>query len=200
MKNAYFGARNLHIAPMKDESALTYDTPVSVPGTISIGMEPQTSSDPAYADDGVWVENSADNGFDITLTNFDMETDPTIRELYARMVGYDLDDKNRLLYRADKQPEPFALLCEEEATSTQGRRKCLLKCTAEKPSQNAETTTDSRTLAQNEITIHARPVVLANGIKLSGYTDYPGSTTYDDFFDAVSTSVTLPTTPSTPTE
>ena len=200
MKNAYFGARNLHIAPMKDESALTYDTPVSVPGTISIGMEPQTSSDPAYADDGVWVENSADNGFDITLTNFDMETDLTIRELYARMVGYDLDDKNRLLYRADKQPEPFALLCEEEATSTQGRRKCLLKCTAEKPSQNAETTTDSRTLAQNEITIHARPVVLANGIKLSGYTDYPGSTTYDDFFDAVSTSVTLPTTPSTPTE
>lgn len=187
MRNIYFNVKNLHIALIKDLEACTYEKPVPVPGTTQVSATPQTSSSPEYADGEVWVESNTDNGQDVTITNYDLETDPALRAVYAAITGYALDATGRLIWVADKAPQPFAMLCEEDAEVTAGRRKCWLRCVAEKPGQAAQTNTDSRTVSTTELTVHCRPLTLPTGTVSTGYVSYPGTEGFETFFDLVDT-------------
>ena len=62
LRNGFFGVKNSHIAVLKDEDAFTYETPVKIPGTVEIKMEPSVETNTSYADNEPWIDKTQDNG------------------------------------------------------------------------------------------------------------------------------------------
>ena len=66
-----YGIKNCYYAKVTSTGAdgtLTYDTPVALPGAVSIALSAQGSSDPFYADNVVYWKGTANNGYEGDLT------------------------------------------------------------------------------------------------------------------------------------
>lgn len=186
MKQGFFGVKNTHIAIMTDEDALTYATPIHIPGTVSISADKEINTDTSYADNEVWIDSQVDNGFTGSITFFDTVSTVELRELFAELTGYEVDSHGRVIGVTNKAPKPFALMCERPGSRV-GQRRCWMKCQLTKPNMEAETQEDSPEIAELEYEFTARPVTLENGVQLAHYDDYSDTDTYSAFFNAVVT-------------
>lgn len=191
-RNGYFGVKNSHIAKMTDETALEYDAPVHVPGTVNIKLEVTSNSASPHADNEVWLDKDQDNGGTGSMVFYDIESDLAIRELIADITGYGLAATGEVLELADKVPPFFAFMCEQPG-HTMGKRSCKYKCKAGKPSYEFKTTEDTPEIAQVEIPFTYRPVTLKNGTRMSGFSSFEGLASYKDFFKAVNTELAVKT-------
>lgn len=187
-RNGFFGVKNSHIALMKDEDAFTYDKPVHVPGTVEIKMEPSRETETSYGDNEPWIKKTQDNGGTGTMSFLDTESTPELRKLFADMVGFDIDDKGRVLGTSDKEPKPFAFMCEQPG-HVMGRRRCLYKCLIAAPSLDAKTIEDKPDITQLDYDFSWQPVTLPTGWRGSHYDSFSDIEGYDEFFDEVDTAV-----------
>lgn len=188
MRNGYFGVRNSHIAICNDEEKLTYEKPVHIAGTVEISMEPSVESGTSHADNSVWLEEQQDNGGSGTMSFYDTESTPELRQLIADLVGYEITKDGRTNMKANKKPKPFAFMCEQPG-HVLGRRRCLLMCQLSKPKLDMKTTEDSPEITQLDYPFTWKPIVPPGGTeddRTSGYDSFTGVTGYDKFFDAVS--------------
>lgn len=184
-KNGYFGVKNAHFAPVKDEDQLTYETPVHVAGTVQISMETSVESATSYADNEPWIEAQQDNGGSGTMSFLDTESTPELRALIARLVGYTIAADGRTILSADKKPEPFAFMCEQPG-HVSGRKRCLLMCQLSKPKLDMSTNQNSPEITQLDYPFTWKPVTLPESkIRTSGYDSFTGLADYEDFFKAV---------------
>ena len=193
-RNGYFGVKNSHIALCTDTEKFTYEDPVHIAGTVEIKLDASVESADSYADNDTWLSSQKDNGGSGTLSVYDIEN-VTTRKLIADILGYELDANGRMLLSADKDPVPFAYMCEQPG-SAYGKRKCLLMCKAKKPSTDAKTQEDKPEITQIDIAFEWKVVRLPNGWRGSGYNDYVGTKTYEDFFSKVDTALVASTTTS----
>lgn len=200
MRQGFFGVKNAHIALLTDEDELTYETPVHIPGTVEIQADPEVNDDPSYADNEVWIRHQVDNGFTGTFSCFDTESTAELRALFAKLTGYAIDTNGRVLGLTDREPQPFAFMCEQPGSVT-GKRRCFLKCQFKKPSMDAATQEDSPEITQLDYEFTAFPVTITHTtgegasavtteMRMSFYDDYSGSATYNNFFNAVVTDFT----------
>ena len=188
-KNGFFGVKNAYFALVTDEDALEYATPVHVAGTVSISMEPSVETATSYADNEVWLDKQQDNGGSGTMSFYDTEGTPELRQLIADMVGFTIAADGRTILSADKTPKKFAFMCEQPGHVT-GRRRCLLMCQLSKPTQEMSTTQDTPEITQLDYPFTWRPVTLPESkIRTSGYDSFSGVAGYDDFFKAVDTAL-----------
>ncbi|WP_130811405.1 major tail protein [Olsenella sp. Marseille-P4559] len=188
-RNGYFGVRNSHIAICTDEDKLTYKKPVHIPGTVEISMEPSVESGTSHADNDVWLDEQQDNGGSGTMSFFDTEGTPEMRQLIADLVGYEITKDGRTNLKANKKPKPFAFMCEQPG-HVLGRRRCLLMCQLSKPSLDMKTTEDSPEITQLDYPFTWKPIVPPGGTsddRTSGYDSFTGLADYATFFDAVKT-------------
>lgn len=86
-RNGFFGVKNSHIAIFKDEDEFTYETPVKVPGTVEIKMEPSVETNTSYADNEPWIDKTQDNGGSGTISFYDTESTTELRKLFADLLG-----------------------------------------------------------------------------------------------------------------
>lgn len=191
-RNGYFGVKNTHIALCTDTEKLTYDVPTHIPGTVEVKLDPSVESADSYADNETWLSSQKDNGGSGTLSVYDIEN-PTTRALVSKIIGYQVDAGGRMLLSAEEDPVPFAFMCEQPG-SAYGKRKCLYMCKAKKPSTDAKTQEDKPDITQIDIEFEWKPVTLSSGWRGTGYNDYFGTKTYDDFFEKVDTALVPATT------
>ncbi|MRX82256.1 major tail protein [Eggerthella guodeyinii] len=191
-RNGFFGVKNAHFAPMTDEDALTYDTPVPVAGTVEIKMEPSVESASSFADNEVWLDKQQDNGGSGTMSFYDVEGTPELRALIAKLVGYQIAQDGRTILSADVTPVPFGFMCEQPGHIT-GKRRCLYKCQLSKPSLDAKSTEEKPDITQLDYDFSWRVVKLPSGVRTSGYDSYTGLADYENFFDKIDTALTLKT-------
>lgn len=183
-RNGFFGVKNSHFALCTDQDAFKYEAPVHVAGTVEIKMEVSVSSTASHADNGTWIDKMLDNGGSGTMSFYDVEQTKEFRKLFAAMTGYGVDSHGRMILLADKEPQPFAFMCEQPG-HVMGKRKCLLMCKMTKPNMDAATTEDDAEITQLDFDFTWRPVTLPNGTYTSGYNDYSNTDTYSKFFEAV---------------
>ena len=186
-RNGYFGVRNSHFALVIDEDKLTYENPVHVAGTVEISMEPTVESSTSHADNDVWLEQQQDDGGSGTMSFYDTESTPALRNLIDDLVGYTIAKDGRTILSANKNPKPFAFFCEQPG-HVLGRRRCLLMCQLAKPSQTLTSTQGTPDITQLDYPFTWKPVVPPGGTsddRTSGYDSFTGLPDYDTFFDGV---------------
>lgn len=186
-RNGFFGVRNSHFAICTDEDKFTYETPVHVAGTVKISMEPSVETGTSHADNDVWLEEQQDNGGSGTMSFYDTESTPELRQLIADLVGYTIAKDGRTILSANKKPKKFAFMCEQPGHIL-GRRRCLAMCQLSKPSQTLTTNSDTPEITQLDYAFTWKPIIPPGGTaddRASGYDSFSDLPDYETFFDAV---------------
>lgn len=146
-----FGVRKVHYALMTTMG--TYSTPVAMPGAVSLSLSPSGDLTPFYADDIRYFVTMANNGYDI-----DLELAYVPESFLTDIMGMVKDTTSKNIYeKADVQPNPFALLFEEEGDAT-GTKFVLYNCVANRPSRNLATKEDAINPQTQSLTIYASPL------------------------------------------
>lgn len=194
-KQNWFGVKKAHVAFMTSETTPAWDTPVAVPGLVSVKFDAELSDDKLYADDEVWTADDIDNGFTGEMEFRDLESTEELREMFAKMVGYQLDSNGRILGTSSHPATPFAFMCENGGRVAK-KRRCMLKCIASKPGAEWKTNEDGKEYVTYTLSFKAVPVTIttttgtgtsAVTVEWRGafYDDFSGSQTFDTFFSAV---------------
>ena len=185
VRNGYFGVKNSHFSICTDEAALTYEDPVHVAGTVAINMEPSVETATSHADNEPWLKKQQDNGGSGTMSFYDTESTPELRQLIADLVGYEIAQDGRTILSADRTPKKFAFMCEQPG-HVLGRRRCYLMCQLSKPTMDLASLTDTPEITQLDYPFEWEPVTIpGTDIRTNGYDSFTGLDDYDTFFDAV---------------
>lgn len=175
-----FNIKNVHMALMNtsDSGVISYETPVAVPGAVSISMDPEGESTPFYADGIVYYRSNNNNGYSGSLEL--ALVDDWVRE---HILQEKADANGVLVEKSDvTEQAKFALLFEFDG-DVNAIRHVLYCCTASRPSiasQTKEQTIDPVTETLN-ITADPRDDFLVKS-KTGPDTD---STIYDSWYETV---------------
>ncbi len=181
-----FGLKNLYYAIATEGAggALTYATPIAVPGAKEISLSAQGESFDEPADDVVWYHGDTNSGYTGTLTFEDTAGGDAFLEA---VLGQTKDQSDVVWEKASDIPVEFALLGQftlAGGTET-GKRFALLRCTASRPEFAGQTKEPSGlTVNTNQINITAMPRINDDVVKATAVST---SAKYATWFDAVVT-------------
>lgn len=183
LKNVYYA-----VATIAADGSATYDTPVALPGAVSISMEPQGENTPFYADNIVYWVGVSNNGYE-----GDLEIARFIDSFKTDVLGYVESGNGLYVENANAGAVHFALLFQFEG-DVKATRHVMYNCTATRPSAAGETKGESVEPQTETVTITATSIydaVLGTDIVKSETNESTSSTIYDAWFEAV----TMPTAP-----
>lgn len=149
-----FNLKNVHYAVL---SALTpepsFETPVSVPGAVSLSLEQQGELTKFYADGIVYYQSSSNNGYegDLEMALF---PDQMRQDIWGEELS---ETDNVLIENANVQPKSFALLFQIDGDATNALY-CLYNCTATRPNIEGKTTNESKEPKTASCTVSAVPL------------------------------------------
>lgn len=152
-----FNLKNVHYAVLTDSSTTpTFDTPVAVPGAVSLSLEQQGEINKFYADGIVYYQSSSNNGYegDLEMARF---PDQMIQDIWGDTLT---DTDNVLIENANTQPSYFALLFQIDGDATNSLY-CMYNCVATRPSIVGETTSNTKDPKTQTCTISCAP--MSNG-------------------------------------
>lgn len=189
-----FGLKNVHYAPIEvEDDKITYDTPIRVPGAVSLELTPRGELAEFYADDMLYYSASSNDGYDGTLSI------ANIPEQFAiDALGEEKDEDDGVLTeKADAKQKDFALMFEFDGDK-KATRHVLYKCVANRPTVSGETTTNTKEPQPNELTFisSARETDYAVKTKTTSETSegiYDGW--YDEVYEKSTTTTTTTTLP-----
>lgn len=186
LKNVYYA-----VATIAADGSATYETPVALPGAVSLSMEPQGDNTPFYADNIVYWVGAANNGYE-----GDLELARVPDAFKTDVLGYIESGNGLLVEDANAEATHFALLFQFEG-DVKATRHVLYNCTATRmaasgntKSENIEPETESMTITATSVYLEA----LSTDIVKADTNESTSSTVYDGWF----TSVTLPTAKTNP--
>lgn len=168
-----YGLRNCYYAVATEGTggALTYATPVPIPGAVNLSLSPEGSTDPFYADDVIYFQSASNNGYsgtlEIALVPDSFKTDV-------------LKETNGVEY-ANVTPAEFALLFEFQGDQA-ATRHVLYRCTVSRPDINGATKEDAIEPQTETLNISALPRINDFAVKKRVV---EGDTAYASFFSAV---------------
>lgn len=148
-----FGLKNVHYALFEEvDGVIVYDTPVRIPGAVSLTLTPRGDMAEFYADNMIYYAAASNDGYDGSLSI------AKIPEQYAIDV---LDEKKDiedgvLTEKADARPKSHALLFEFEG-DVKATRHVLYNCSANRPTVTGATTTNTKEPQPNELTFVSSP-------------------------------------------
>lgn len=181
-----YNLKNTHYAKITtgEDGEITFETPVPIPGSVSIALDAQGDISPFYADGIVYYKSAANNGYE-----GDLEIALVPEAFRIDILGETLDSKKVLIENSDANGASFALLF-EFAGDEKAIRHVLYNCVATRPSLESQTKEDTIEPTTETLTISATP--MADGrvkAKTGNETDV---TTYNGWYAAV---YQTPTTP-----
>ena len=156
-----FGIKNVHVFPIVSETdgVPTYGDVINVPGAVSFSMSAQGDINKFYADNIVYYQSSANNGYegDMTLA--------LIPETFYEKIFGQVPDINGVMTEVSSiEAKSFAMTFEEDGDQT-GTKFVLYNCTATRPTKELQTIEDSKTPVTQTLTVSAVP--LQNGRVMS---------------------------------
>lgn len=183
-----YGLKNVHYAPLTYANNLpSFGTPVAIPGAVNLSLSPQGSTDPFYADDGVYFIGDENAGYDGDL---EIAIVPESFRIYA--LGEEKDTDGVLAEKTDSKHGLFALLFEFSGDQKKIRH-VMYCCHAARPEVTGQTNNQSKNI-QTE-TLHLTAVALQPYTVVKRKTsDETDDTVYEGWYG----SVYLPETDSTP--
>lgn len=146
LKNAYYAP-----ATIGDGGEITYETPVRIPGAVSISTSPEGDQVTLRADGIDYYVGNSNNGY-----SGDVEFALIPDQFRQDCLGETLEEEDKVLTeKADAEIKPFAFLF-EIAADAKNVRHCLYMCYATRPSIEAENP-DSKEAKTETLTIKAVP-------------------------------------------
>ena len=149
-----YGISKCYYAVATDDGTgtLTYETPVALPGAVSLALEAQGDTNNFYADNIIYFASSANNGY-----QGDLELALLPDSFRTAVLGETLDaTKGFYLEHANKPTVEFALLFQFEGDES-ATRHCMYRCTASRPATSGSTKEESIEPQTETITITAMP-------------------------------------------
>lgn len=174
-----YNLKNTHYAVLSEgeSGAITYEKPVSIPGSVSISLDAQGEITPFYADGIAYFKSVSNNGYE-----GDLEIALIPESFRTDVLGETLDSKKVLIENADVQPKAFALLFEFDG-DVNAIRHVLYNCASTRPSIESQTSENTKEPGTETLTISATP--LSNGQVKAKTGDTTDTVTYDGWYDAV---------------
>ena len=148
-----YGISKCYFAVATDDGtgALTYGTPVALPGAVSLSLDAQGDMNTFYADNIAYFTSSANNGY-----QGDLELALIPDSFRTSVLGEVTDTNGLLVEKADASTVEFALLCQFEGDD-KATRHCMYRCVASRPQVNGNTKEESIEPQTETITITAMP-------------------------------------------
>lgn len=177
-----FGLCKVHYAPLiyGENNAISFGTPVPIPGAVNLNLSPEGDMSPFYADNMVYYMAGINAGY-----TGDAEVAIIPDSFKKDILKYVEDSQGCLVETTDAEYAPFALLFQFEGDQ-KARRHVLYNCSANRP-QITASTTDSAKNPQTEtipLICGSIPNAALDGeiVKASAK---KGDTAYADWFTAV---------------
>lgn len=158
MDKVKFGIKNVHIFPIESmvNGVPTYGDVINVPGAVSFSMGAQGDINKFYADNIVYYQSSANNGYEGDLT---LALIP--EEVYEKIFGQVPDANGVMTENAAIEAKAFAMTFEEDGDQT-GTKFVLYNCTATRPTKELNTIEDNKTPVTQALTVSAVPLQSGN--------------------------------------
>ena len=177
-----YGLSNVHVWPIvstSDAGVPTYGTKIKMPGAVSMSLDAEGSSDPFYADDVVYYQGTANNGYSGTLTIADL-----VDAFLVNVMGETIDSNGAHIENSNTEPKEFAMAFEFKGDQKK-RRHLFYRCKTTRPSVASNTKEDSVTPNTLDLSLTAMPRLDNNNVKArceesdTAYADWYGSTPYE---------------------
>lgn len=177
-----YGLKSCYYAPVTStgvDGTLTYDTPVALPGAVSISLAAQGSSDPFYADNVVYWKGTANNGYE-----GDLELALIPDGFRQAILGETLDAKGFYVETASDAQKEFALMFQFEGDEN-ATRHMFYRCTASRPEVAGSTKEDTIAPQTETITISALPRIKDEVVKARAPYTATSTSSYQLWFSSV---------------
>lgn len=175
-----FGLKNVHYALLQEgeEGAITYGTPVPLPGAVSMSLAPQGDTNTFYADNIAYYVSTANNGY-----QGDLEIAVIPDSFRTDVLGETVDTTSKVqIENAGAETKPFALLYQFEGDQKASLR-VLYNCSAARANEDGSTINETKTPSTETISITASP--LANGNIKAKTTDETTEEVRNNWFKTV---------------
>ena len=187
MSKVLFNLKNAHYAVMTNgnvanDGTATYGEMKPFKGAVSIGLDPQGSVDPFYADGIQYYTSSQNNGYqgDFVCAK--------IPEDFAKEVLPNILDANGVLVEdANAEPVHFAFAFQFDGDE-KGRYHIFYNCIAQRPAVEGQTDEDSKNIQTPTLTLTAATIYnasLEKNIVKASTDDSTPTTVINDWFNQV---------------
>ena len=176
-----YGIRNVYyaVATTGTGGALTYATPVAIPGAVNLSLSAEGDSTPFYADDVIYWQGTANNGYsgtlEIALIPNSFKTDVLLETVGTNGVYVE---------KSNVTPKEFALLFEFQGDD-KATRHAMFRCTCSRPDVSGATKEASIEPQTETLNITAMPRINDYVVKAS--CPQEASTAYTSWYSAVIT-------------
>ena len=174
-----FNICNVHYAAITvaEEGTVSFETPVPMPGAVSISMDPTGEPESFYADGIEYYVINNNQGYD-----GDLEL-AMIPESFRTDILKEEQDANKVLVEnANSETGSFALLFEFDG-DIRKIRHVLYNCTASRPTIESKTNEDEKEVQTETLTLSA--TALANGYVKAKTSANTSEEVYNSWYDAV---------------
>lgn len=177
-----YGLSNVHVWPITATSAAgvpTYGTIIKMPGATEMSLDAEGSSDPFYADDSIYYQGVANNGYSGSITLADLPD-----EFLEKVMLESKDSNGAHVESSDVDPLEFAIAFEFKGDASR-RRHLFYRCKATRPSVSSSTKEDSVEPNTQELEFTAMPRLDNSNVKAraeetdSAYTEWYGTAPYE---------------------
>lgn len=173
-----FNLKNVHYAVLTNASTPAWDTPVAVPGAVSLTLDPAGDVTPFYADGITYYNAVANNGYSgsLEMARF---PDQMLQDIWGMTEG---STSKVLTEDATVEPKPFALLYQIDGDADD-QLYVLYNCSAQRPGVGSATTTATKDVQTQTAAVSAAP--LSNGKVLARTTSTTPALTKSGWFTSV---------------
>lgn len=150
-----FGLKNVHYAVITpgEEGAVTFATPVRIPGAVNLSLQAQGDENKFYADDMAYYVSTTNDGY-----SGDLEI-AVIPDSFRKDVLKESEDETDMVLVENSTTEPalFALLFEFSGDQ-KATRHILYNCSCSRPSITSSTVNNAKTPSTDTLTVTASPL------------------------------------------
>ena len=175
-----YGLKNVHVALLNkgDDGTFTYETPVAIPGAVSLSMDAEGEANPFYADNIVYFRTVSNNGY-----TGDLEM-ALIPDWFREKVLQEVKDSKGVLVETSNitDVQYFALLFQFEGDK-KAIRHVLYNCTANRPTVESQTKEDNIEPNTETLSLTADP--REDGLVKARSGDDTNEETYKNWFTRV---------------
>lgn len=175
-----FGLKNVHwakITSIGEDGTPEFETPVRLPGAVSLSIEAEGEAENFYADDGVYYVINNNAGY-----TGDLEVALVTTEFATEILGEVLDSKGVLVETNAAELQQFALLFEFSGDKNKIRH-CLYCCSASRPATEGQTKEDSTEVKTETLSFTA--TALSSGLVKARSCEQTDETVYNSWYNSV---------------
>lgn len=158
---ALFNIKKVQLSPITaidQKGTPTYSAPLTLPGTVSLTLEGEGTSNVIYADGIGYITTGGAVSYKGTLENYLIT-----EEILTSIFQYVKDTTTKNLFETDKQPKEFGMQFAVDNDEGDEVFFTLYRVSATRPSFNFQTKEAEQQINTQSLELTVTPITLANG-------------------------------------